>query len=37
MMKYYNLKRLHTANDDRSPIDYEINFENYQNKVSGWS
>lgn len=36
-MKYYNLKRLHTANDDRSPIDHEINFENSQNKVSGWS
>ncbi len=32
-MKYYNLERLHTANNSMSPI----NFENSQNKVSGWS
>lgn len=30
-MKYYNLDRLHTANGNRSPI----NFENSQKKVSG--
>ena len=25
-MRYYNLDRLHTANGDRSPIDYEMSF-----------
>ena len=25
-MQYYNLDRLHTANGDRSPIDYEMSF-----------
>lgn len=32
-MKYYNLNRLHTANGDRSPIQYENDFK----KVSGWA
>ena len=32
-MKYYNLDRLHTANEGMSPI----NFENSQKKVSGVS
>ena len=32
-MKYYNLERLHTANGDQSPINYE----NSLRKVSGWS
>jgi len=32
-MKYYNLKRLHTANKDMSPIEYENQFR----KVSGWA
>jgi len=30
-MRYYNLKRLHTANDDMSPISYE----NSLGEVSG--
>lgn len=29
-MRYYNLERLHTANGDMSPVEYE----NYKNKVS---
>ena len=32
-MKYYNLERLHSANNDQSPIEYE----NSLRKVSGWS
>ncbi len=32
-MRYYNLERLHSANNDQSPIDYE----NSLRKVSGWS
>ena len=32
-MKYYNLERLHTANNDQSPINYEVS----QMKVSGWT
>lgn len=32
-MKYYNLERLHTANEDMSPVEYENNFR----KVSGWT
>ncbi|AOT64461.1 transposase (plasmid) [Klebsiella pneumoniae] len=32
-MKYYNVKRLHTANGDVSPVEYE----NYQLKVSTWT
>lgn len=32
-MKYYNVERLHSANADQSPIDFEISFR----KVSGWS
>ncbi|MCC5856007.1 MAG: IS3 family transposase, partial [Idiomarina sp.] len=32
-MRYYNLERLHTANGDRSPVDYE----NELRKVSGFS
>ncbi|QEW07620.1 IS3 family transposase [Nitrincola iocasae] len=32
-MRYYNLERLHTANGDRSPVDYE----NELKKVSGFS
>ena len=31
-MKYYNLKRLHTSNDDMTPVEYE----NYQLNVSTW-
>ncbi len=30
-MKYYNVDRLHSANDDMSPVEYE----NLQIKVSG--
>ena len=29
-MKYYNLDRLHTANDDRSPVEYEIYYRESQ-------
>ena len=32
-MRYYNCDRLHTSNNDMSPIDYENSFR----KVSGWS
>lgn len=32
-MRYYNVKRLHTANGSMSPIEYE----NYQLKVSTWT
>tara|TARA_B100001059_G_scaffold161647_1_gene161241 strand:- start:159 stop:773 length:615 start_codon:yes stop_codon:yes gene_type:complete len=32
-MKYYNLERLHSANNDQSPVEYE----NSLRKVSGWS
>ncbi|QIR14579.1 IS3 family transposase [Shewanella aestuarii] len=32
-MKYYNVERLHSANADQSPIDFEISFR----KVFGWS
>ena len=32
-MRYYNLERLHTANGDQSPINYE----NSLKKVSGWA
>lgn len=32
-MRYYNLERLHTANDDLSPVAYE----NELRKVSGFS
>ncbi len=32
-MKYYNIERLHTANRDMSPIEYENQFR----KVSGWA
>ena len=32
-MRYYNLERLHTANGDQSPINYE----NSLKKVSGWT
>ena len=32
-MKYYNLERLHTSNEDMSPIEYEDQFR----KVSGWT
>lgn len=32
-MRYYNLERLHTANEDMSPIEYE----NMLRKVSGWA
>ena len=32
-MRYYNLERLHTANGDRSPINYEYSLK----KVSGWT
>lgn len=32
-MRYYNSERLHTSNNDMSPIDYENSFR----KVSGWS
>ena len=33
-MRYYNLERLHTANGDQSPVNYE---ENSLKKVSGWT
>ncbi len=33
-MRYYNVKRLHTANKDMSPIEYEISYENSLRKVS---
>ena len=32
-MRYYNLERLHSANGDQSPINYE----NSLKKVSGWT
>ena len=32
-MRYYNLERLHTANGDKSPINYEYSLK----KVSGWT
>jgi len=32
-MRYYNLERLHTANGDQSPINYEKSLD----KVSGWT
>ena len=32
-MRYYNLERLHTANGDQSPINYEKSLK----KVSGWT
>ncbi|TNZ86676.1 hypothetical protein CGK40_24460 [Vibrio parahaemolyticus] len=32
-VRYYNLDRLHSANDDLSPIE----FENSITKVSGWT
>jgi putative transposase len=32
-MRYYNLERLHTANGDKSPINYEESLK----KVSGWT
>jgi putative transposase len=32
-MKYYNVERLHSANADQSPIEFENSFR----KVSGWS
>jgi putative transposase len=32
-MKYYNVDRLHSANLDQSPIEFERSFRN----VSGWS
>jgi len=32
-MRYYNLERLHTANGDQSPINYEYSLR----KVSGWA
>lgn len=32
-MRYYNLERLHSANGDQSPVNYE----NTLRKVSGWS
>ncbi len=32
-MRYYNLERLHSANNDQSPVEYE----NSLRKVSGWS
>ena len=33
-MRYYNLDRLHTANGDRSPIDYEMSFRKCPEKVA---
>ncbi len=33
-MRYYNVERLHTANEDMSPIEYEIYYENSLRKVS---
>lgn len=32
-IRYYNRDRLHTANDDLSPIEFEVS----QIKVSGWT
>ena len=32
-MKYYNVDRLHSSNDDLSPVEFENSFR----KVSGWS
>lgn len=32
-MKYYNLERLHTSNEDMSPIEFEKHFK----QVSGWT
>ena len=32
-MRYYNLERLHTANGDQSPVNYESSLK----KVSGWT
>ena len=32
-MRYYNMARLHSANADQSPINYEKSFL----KVSGWT
>ena len=32
-MRYYNVKRLHTANKDMSPIEYEISYGNSLRKV----
>ncbi|MFT6909915.1 MAG: putative transposase [Oleiphilaceae bacterium] len=32
-MKYYNVERLHSANADQSPIEFENSFR----EVSGWS
>ncbi len=32
-MKYYNLERLHSDNNDQSPVEYE----NSLRKLSGWS
>lgn len=32
-MKYYNVERLHSANSDQSPIEYESSFR----KLSGWT
>ncbi len=32
-MKYYNLERLHSANNGQSPVEYEDSLR----KVSGWS
>jgi len=32
-MKYYNVERLHSANNDQSPIEFEQSFR----KVSGWT
>jgi putative transposase len=33
-MRYYNEERLHTSNNDMSPIEYEISYENPLRKVS---
>ncbi|MBO1256989.1 IS3 family transposase [Alteromonas sp. 5E99-2] len=33
-MRYYNLERLHTANEDLSPVQYE---QSSLRKVSGWT
>jgi putative transposase len=32
-IKYYNVERLHSSNDDRSLVEYENSFR----KVSGWT
>ena len=32
-IRYYNQVRLHTTNDDLSPVEYELS----QIKVSGWT